>query len=68
MLNSRQPGSHIWLMVIMEMVKEFTGREALIAKPHQTPVSVNSHLIGQACNEGKKLLMNLIYLVQDFAQ
>jgi hypothetical protein len=31
----REPGAYLWLMVIMEMVKEFTSGEALTAHPHK---------------------------------
>jgi hypothetical protein len=31
----RQPSAYIWLMVIMEMVKEFTSGEALIVYPYK---------------------------------
>ena len=34
-LNSREPGTYIWLMVIMEMVKEFPSGEALAVQPHK---------------------------------
>jgi hypothetical protein len=33
-LYSRKPGAHVWLMVIMEMVKEFTSGEAFIVQTH----------------------------------
>jgi hypothetical protein len=33
--DSGQPGTDIWLMIIMEMVKELPGLEALIAQPHK---------------------------------
>ena len=34
-LHSRQPGAHVWLMVIVEMVEDLTNREALTAGPHE---------------------------------
>src|SRR5262249_26382517 len=33
-LNARQPGVYVWLMVIVEMVKELTGEEAFTVHPH----------------------------------
>jgi len=33
--HTREPGAYVWLMVIMEMVKEFTSGEALTVQPHK---------------------------------
>ena len=33
--SSLQPNAYVWLMVIMEMVKKFSGQEAFITNPHQ---------------------------------
>jgi hypothetical protein len=39
LLGARQPSAHVWLMIVMEMVKQFASREALIAQPHQVVFS-----------------------------
>lgn len=34
-LLPREPGAYVWLMIIMEVVKKFTGREALSVHPYK---------------------------------
>ena len=36
--HTREPGAYIWLMVVMEMVKEFTSGEAFIVQPLKVPL------------------------------
>jgi len=45
-LCSRQPGTYIWLMVIMEMVKEFTRAEALTAQLYNMIRWLDQDVIG----------------------
>jgi len=45
-LNARQPSAHVWLMVIMEMVKEFTRAEALTAQPYNVVRWLDQDVIG----------------------
>jgi len=44
-LHSRQPGAHVRLMVIMEMVKEFTSGEAFIIQPYKVPLWLYQNFI-----------------------
>jgi hypothetical protein len=45
--HARQPGAHVWFMIIMEMVKEFTSREALIVHPHKVVRSIDLDFLDQ---------------------
>lgn len=59
-LFSCQLGAYVWLMVIMEMVKEFTGEEAFIIHPHQVERRFglfDPDIIGQAFKDGEELLL-----------
>ncbi len=67
---ARQPGAYVWLMVIMEMVKEFTGEEAFIVHPHEVERWLdmfNPDVVGEAFDDGQELLKNLMRFIQDFA-
>ena len=57
-------------MVIMEMVKEFTGEEALIVHPHEVERRLdvfNPDVVGEAFDDGEELLINVLRFIQDFA-
>lgn len=74
LLFSRQPGVHVWLMVVVKMVKQFAGREALIAQPQLVVLAarrpadrLDPHIVGQTLNHRHKLLKYLLRFIQDFA-
>jgi hypothetical protein len=45
-LNSRQPSPHVWLMLSMEVGKEFTGIEGLTLQPRKVALWLYQHFIG----------------------
>ena len=67
---ARQPGAYVWLMVIMEMVKELTGEEAFTVHPHEVERRLdvfNPDVVGKAFDDGEELLKNVLRFIQDFA-
>src|SRR3954463_11832062 len=64
---SRQPSAQIWLMVIMKMVKEFSGGEALIVQPYKMVLGIDPNFIGQTFKDGQELLKHLMRFIQNLA-
>ena len=57
-------------MVIMEMVKEFTGEEAFTVHPHEVERRLDvftPDVVGEAFDDGEELLKNVLRFIQDFA-
>ena len=68
--STRQPGAYVWLMVIMEMVKELTGEEAFTVHPHEVERRLdvfNPDVVGEAFDDGEELLKNVLRFREDFA-
>src|SRR5512138_2839050 len=60
----RQPVAHIPLMVIAEMVEELTGGVAFAVQPDDMPLRLDTDIVGQAFDDRKELLEDLLCFLE----
>ena len=67
-LHACKPGSYVWLVVIMVMIKKFTRFETIIIHPNKVEFGfdlLDAHILRQVANDCKQLMKYLARLVQD---